>query len=153
MERKISPKISELYKRYLASSVIRIGNTAELLLVATLTYHRKTIAVHSDKGFEHLVLLLCEAIIDSVEIKAELKNTKYLYPISVTADNPIEKMMVGSYVTLSLEEGEYIVTVQRTCVPSLYSLPGIYVKTAREETLESAFETLVNTEFLLAEKV
>lgn len=135
----------------IVQSILKKGNVyiavrCAPLLVATfisITDSSK-VTVHSDRGVEHLLMLLVGKVTSNVLLVNKADKT---YQNSVSIINTCEKARVleFSYTKFSYNEKGYRVSLKQILVPELDVTPGIYWRRGYGATIEEAFDAAVNT--------
>ncbi len=137
----------KILEPFLKEGNVYIGVSCGHLLVAWFIGNdKKEVSVFSDRGVDHLLMLLVGEITSNPLIIQEA-NEKYNQ--SLSSMMPVcEKVRIleCSYTKLSysMEQSKYRVYFKRDTVPTLNSIPGIYRKEAYGFTLEEAFAAAMN---------
>lgn len=129
---------------FLVGNTVHISSTRGYLFVAAITINGTEMIVHSDRGIDHLLLLLASEIFADNTIKERADET-YPYPLSMTQNAQWEKLLRGAYVTISKEGDLCVVSMFQTKLASPRDMPGIYLRVARAPTLLEALEQLQGT--------
>ncbi len=137
--------ISELLKD---GAIVSVGAMNQTMLVAQ--YQRSeeekpSFSVHSDRGVEHLLLLLIAAVSGSEPLREEA-NRKFLYPL-LSTNVPARELFFHNRIVCFLRvENEYFVQAYQTTVPSIRHPVTIYAKTGQGKTVEKALFNAIHTE-------
>lgn len=135
-------------------SILKEGNVyiacrcGHLLVACFISHDEKKVIVSSDRGIDHLCMLLIGEITSDYSIKKEA-NEKYAN--SLSSMMPVSEevsILEKSYTKLSYppDVKQYRVSFKQIAAPALNAIPGIYRKRAYGSTLEEAFSLALNTD-------
>jgi hypothetical protein len=128
---------------------VYIASRCSPLLIASFISNdgKNVITVNSDRGIDHLLMLLVGKVDPNQSSLIQEANKKCTNSLSIT--NICEKVRVleSSYTKFSYssEIGEFRVSIKQITAPSLTAVPGIYRKRAYGKTLEEALLSAMKT--------
>jgi hypothetical protein len=107
---------------------IRIGAGPETLFHAFFVSHEKqTIEAHSDRGFDHLLLILISRILKMPHIYTDAQSL-YPYPLGIGRENEFERLLAKGNAHMIMVKESIHIHYYRSTSFSLNELPGTYAR-------------------------
>lgn len=142
--------IIDEYRAFLAECLhrgtVRIGSGPEKLFHAFFVSHeRQIVEVHSDKGFDHLLLVLVSSVLEMKGIYGNAESV-YVYSLGIAGENEFERLLMKGNITMVLIKESIHMYYDRSTSFGLREIPGTYRRHGSGSTVLDAMYSVLAAE-------
>lgn len=138
------------YRPFLAECLrrgtIRIGSGPEKLFHAFFVSHEHpTVAVHSDRGFDHVLLVLVSTVLEMKGIYDDAESL-YVYSLGIADENEFERLLMKGTMMMVLIKESIHMYYDRSTSFSLNEMPGTYRRHGSGSTVLDAMHSVLTAD-------
>lgn len=143
MKRMVIDEYGAFLTECLRRGTIRIGSGPEKLFHAFFVSHEKqTVEVHSDRGFDHLLLILVSSVLKMKGIYDDAESL-YVYSLGVSGENEFERLLMKGTMTMVLIKESIHMYYDRSTSFDLHEMPGTYRRHGSGSTVLDAMYSVL----------